>query len=63
MNTPTTDTITDDKEKIMHTIFYTLHDFMVHTKDITYLIMGGLLIALPLFWVFLTGKDEKGKTY
>jgi len=47
----------------MHTIFYTLHDFMVHTKDITYLIMGGLLIALPLFWVFLTGKDEKGKTY
>ncbi len=43
----------------METVFYTLHDFMIHTKGITYLIMGGLLIVLPLFWLFLTGNDEK----
>lgn len=47
----------------MDTVFYTLHDYMVHTKGITYLIMGGLLIALPLFWWFLSGRDDKGKTY
>lgn len=47
----------------MEHIFYTLQDFMVYTKGITYLIMGGLLIVLPLFWLFLTGRDEKNKTF
>ncbi|MBF0377836.1 MAG: hypothetical protein HQK72_10185 [Desulfamplus sp.] len=47
----------------MEHIFYTLQDFMVHTKGITYLIMGGLLVGLPLFWLFLTGRDEKNKTF
>ncbi|MBW2593072.1 MAG: hypothetical protein JRE58_08770 [Deltaproteobacteria bacterium] len=47
----------------MDTIFYTLHDFMLHTKNIVYLLMGGILIALPLFWRFLTGRDEKKRTY
>jgi len=47
----------------MDNIIYTLNDYVIHTENITYLIMGGLLIMLPLFWFFLTEKDEKGKTY
>ena len=47
----------------MDTIFYTLQDFLTHSKNITYLVMAGILIALPLFWCFLTGRDEKKRTY
>lgn len=47
----------------MDTIIYTLQDFMTHSKGITYLVMAGILIALPLFWCFLTGRDEKKRTY
>lgn len=47
----------------MDTIIYTLQDFMTHSKGITYLVMAGILIALPLFWFFLTGRDEKKRTY
>jgi hypothetical protein len=42
----------------METIMYTLHDFMTHTKNITYLIMGGILIFLPLFWLFLNEREK-----
>ena len=44
----------------MDHIFYSLQDYMVYTKGITYLIMGGLLIALPLFWLFLTSLFPVG---
>jgi len=47
----------------MDTLFYTLHDFLLHTKNITYLLLAGILIAFPLFWRFLTGRDEKKRTY
>lgn len=47
----------------METVFFTLQDFMTHTKGITYLVMGGILVALPLFWAFLTGKDDQGSTF
>jgi len=47
----------------MDAIIYTLQDFMTHSKGITYLVMAGILIALPLFWCFLTGRDEKKRTY
>ena len=43
----------------METLFYTLQDFMTHTKGVTYIVMGIVLILLPLFWLFLTDKDEK----
>ncbi len=42
----------------MDTIFYTLQDFMIFTKGITYIIMGGILVFMPLFWCFLTQRDE-----
>lgn len=43
----------------MQTMFYTLHEFMLHTKSITYLLVGGLLIGFLLFWFFLTGRDDE----
>ena len=42
----------------MDHILFTLHDFMTYTKGITYLIMGGILIFMPLFWIFLTGREK-----
>lgn len=47
----------------METVFYTLQDFMTHSKAITYLIMGGTLVFLGLFWHFLTARDEKKRTF
>lgn len=41
----------------MEHIIYTLQDFMVYTKGITYLIMGGILVFMPLYWLFLTDRD------
>ncbi len=43
--------------------FFTLQDFMVHTKAVAYILMGATLVGLPLFWFFLTGRDEKKRTY
>lgn len=43
----------------MQTMFQTLHAFMLHTKSITYLLVGGLLIGFLLFWFFLTGRDDE----
>jgi hypothetical protein len=47
----------------METIFYSLQDFMLHTKSVAYILMGLILIILPLFWVFLTGRDRKNRTF
>lgn len=42
----------------MDTSLATLQEFMIFTKGVTYLIMGGILIFMPLFWKFLTGRDD-----
>ena len=42
----------------MEHIIYTLQDFMLHTKGITYLIMGGILVFMPLYWWFLTDREN-----
>lgn len=47
----------------METVFYTLHDFLLHSKSITYMLMGGILVGLMLFWFFLSGRDEKKRTF
>ncbi len=47
----------------MNTVFYTLHDYMLHTESITYILLAGILIGLLLFWRFLTGRDSKKRTY
>ena len=43
--------------------FNTLQDFMTHTKTIAYLLIAVALVGLPLFWRFLTGRDDKKKTF
>jgi hypothetical protein len=39
-------------------MFYTLHDFLLSSKSVTYVVMGLVLIGLTLFWAFFLGKDE-----
>jgi hypothetical protein len=42
----------------MESTFYTLHDFMVYTKGVTYILMVLALCGFAGFWIFLTGEDE-----
>jgi hypothetical protein len=37
----------------------TLQDFMLHTKNIIYILIVMVLVAMPAFWKFLTGRDEE----
>ena len=39
--------------------FFTLHDFMTYSKGITYLVMAGILVFMPLFWLYLTDRDDE----
>ena len=46
----------------MNHAYYTLHDFMLHSESITYLLVIATLVGMTLFWLFLTGgKDRKDK--
>jgi hypothetical protein len=38
--------------------FYTLHDFMLFTKGATYYLMGGIVLGVLGFWLYITGRDE-----
>jgi hypothetical protein len=42
----------------MDGIYYTLQDFMTHTKGVTYIIMVLALIVITAFWRFLTDRDD-----
>lgn len=37
----------------------TLQEFMLHTKNIIYIIVVMVLLAMPAFWKFLTGGDDE----
>jgi hypothetical protein len=37
----------------------TLQEFMLQTKNVIYILIVMALVAMPLFWVFLTGRDEE----
>lgn len=39
-------------------IIVTLQDYMLHTKNITYLLLGASLISITALWLFITGRDE-----
>jgi hypothetical protein len=55
---------TDSKnEDFMEMDFNTLQEFMTHTKGIAYLLIGVALVVLPLFWKFVTGRDDKKQTF
>ncbi|MDR0338824.1 MAG: hypothetical protein LBH65_00945 [Desulfovibrio sp.] len=42
----------------MDNVFYSLHDFMVCTKSLTYILMGLGVLGLLGYWIFLTGRDD-----
>jgi len=42
----------------MESIFYTLQDFMVYTKGMTYLLMGLSLIVILAYSTFLLDRDD-----
>ncbi len=37
---------------------HTFQEFMLHTKNIIYILMVLALLAMPAFWVFLSGEDD-----
>ena len=37
---------------------HTFQEFMLHTKNIIYILIVLALVAMPAFWVFLTGEDD-----
>jgi hypothetical protein len=43
-----------------HTI-NTLHDFMLRTEGITYILIVVALVGFVFFWRFLTDRDEDGE--
>lgn len=42
----------------MESGFATLQDFMYFTKSWAYILVVGVLIAMGLFWSFLSGREE-----
>ncbi len=44
----------------METI-HTLHDYMIHTENITYILIVAALIAITFFYRFLTERDDDEK--
>ena len=42
----------------MDTIFYTLQDFLTHTKAVVYILIIVTLVLLAGFWSFLTERDQ-----
>jgi hypothetical protein len=42
----------------MEDSIYTLQDYMFHTESITYILIVGALLAITLFWLFLSQRDD-----
>ncbi len=42
----------------METTIHTLQDYMLHTENITYLLIVAALIAITFFFRFLTERDD-----
>lgn len=42
----------------MDGMIYTLQEFMLHTKNVAYLLIAASLIGITAFWLFLTERDE-----
>ncbi len=38
---------------------HTLHDFMLQTKNIIYILIVMVLVAMPAFWKFLNSGDDE----
>jgi hypothetical protein len=42
----------------MEKVFYTLHDFMLRTESITYILIVAALCGFIFFWRFLSERDD-----
>ena len=42
----------------MDNTFYSLQEFMLHTKSAVYILMGAMILGILGFWLYLTGRDE-----
>lgn len=42
----------------MDNVFYTLQDFLTHTKGVLYILIVLILIGMLAFWNFLTERDD-----
>ena len=38
-----------------------LHDYMLHTESITYILIVGALVGITFFYLFLTDRDDDEK--
>ena len=45
----------------MENTIYTLQEYMLHTENITYLLIVAALIAITFFYRFLTERDDDEK--
>jgi hypothetical protein len=37
---------------------HTFQEYVLHTKNIIYVLMVLILLAMPAIWAFLSGKDD-----
>jgi len=42
----------------MENVFYTLQDFLAHTKGVSYILIVLILLGMLGFWNFLVERDE-----
>jgi hypothetical protein len=42
----------------MEGVFYTLQDFFVHAKGVTYVMMGLALVCFVAIWKYLVSHEE-----
>lgn len=47
---------TIESERSIVELYHTLHDFMLHTESVVYIIMGISLFGVLWFWFFLNEK-------
>ncbi len=43
---------------IMESTIHTLHEFMLRTESMTYILIVTALIGITGFWLFLSGQDD-----
>jgi hypothetical protein len=46
------------ENKIMGDVIHTLHDFMLRTESITYILIVAALCGFIFFWRFLSERDD-----
>jgi len=50
----------DPAKDLMDNAIHTLHQFMLRTESITYILVVAALVAFPVFWRFLNERDDDG---